>query len=111
MALKHYVITTSGSQQNVYTASGAAVDAAISWLSVQPDGANANPCYFGSSGQTVSSSVNGFSMPAGATGVPPAPAVFDLQGLVKLSELGVLGTNNEKVRLLVVEAYPGHQIV
>lgn len=103
MAVAHYVLTLSGSAQALSTITGATTRP-IRTVTLQPGTANTNPVYVGAS--TLTSSDYGVRLEAPETSIPPAPLILaDTQGLVghfKLSDVYVLGTNNEKLHLLVV---------
>jgi hypothetical protein len=103
MAVAHYVLTLTGSAQALSTVSGATVDT-VRTVSMQPGTANANPVYVGASG--VSSTVFGVRLEVPVTNIPPAPFMLgETQsqiGHFKLSDVYVIGTNAEKLHLLVV---------
>lgn len=101
MALKSGVITHTGSAQAFHTAMSVP-DEPIQWLSVQPDGGNANATYIGPSGVA---STNGIYLQAGNTSVPPAPYEVSSRwdtGPSKapmLSDWYAIGTNTQKLRV------------
>lgn len=104
--IAHFVLTLDGNAQRLSAvlpdaAAGGLHDRPVKAVSLQPAGANANPVYVGNAG--VSATDFGVRLEAGAAGVPPAPFVFgELQfGGLKLSELYVIGTNTQKLHLLV----------
>jgi hypothetical protein len=72
-------------------------------LHIQPDGANANAIFLGSSA-ALSSTLYGLRLPASASGVPSAPYVFEFsgEGPLRLSHIYVLGTANEKLHIFGV---------
>lgn len=103
--MKDYTLTLNGSAQQLSSAlANPALDLPFQSLHLQPDGANANPIYVGTSA-SVSSSSHGVRLPAGASGVPPAPYIFEFsgEGRLRLSSFYVLGTNAEKLHILGVE--------
>lgn len=70
-------------------------------LDLQPDAANANPCYYGG----ASVATTGIRMEAPESGIPPAPAIWEnyLAGTgIDLSEVYLSGTEGEKVRVCAV---------
>ena len=104
--MKDFTLTLNGSAQALSSVlpNAARDDIPFQSLHLQPDGANANPVYLGTS-SSVSSSSHGVRLPAAATGVPPAPYIFEAvgQGQLRLSALYVLGTNAEKLHILGIE--------
>lgn len=105
--LRHYTLTLSGSAQRL-SSLVAAVDSqfddqlGVCWL--QPDGGNGNPIYVGGS-DAITSSSYGFRLEAAASTIPPAPFSFgELEPgrNLKLSELYVLGTSDEKLHVAVI---------
>lgn len=103
MALAHHVLTLNGSAQALSTISGATTKA-IRTVTLQPGAANTGAVYVG--GSTVSSTDYGVRLEVPVSTVPPPPMIFaDTQsqyGHFKLSDMYVIGTNNEKLHLLVV---------
>lgn len=99
--IRHYVLTTTGSAQLLSTALSGALPNPIRTISIQPFGTNAAASYIGGAG--VSSTDYGVRMEAGAAGIPPAPFVLGeyTPAWLKLDELYVNGTNNEKLAILV----------
>ena len=99
-------MTLTGSVQQLSAALANASRDDIPWqtLHLQPDGANANAIYLGTSA-SVSSSAHGVRLAASASGVPSAPYILEAvgQGQLRLSALYVLGTNAEKLHILGVE--------
>jgi hypothetical protein len=103
--VKDYTLTLTGSAQALSSVlTNAALDLPFQSLHLQPDGANANPVYVGTS-SSVSSSSHGVRLPAAAGGVPPAPYIFEFsgEGRLRLSAFYVLGTNTEKLHILGLE--------
>lgn len=68
------------------------------WLQV--DQGATNPVYVGGD-NTVSSSSWGWRLPAPAGGVPGVPLPIDQAGQIKLTDLWVVGTNTEKLHVMV----------
>lgn len=84
---------------------GGAADISYSQVFLQPDGGNANPIFIGDD-NTVSSTNYGMRLEKASAGVPPAPFTlgpFEAGG-VKLSQIWVIGTNTEKLRVVGVPA-------
>ncbi|HET9258272.1 MAG TPA: hypothetical protein VFO16_24165 [Pseudonocardiaceae bacterium] len=105
--VQSYVLTFTGAAQRLsdaYTVTtvGGSDDVPIENLILQPDGANAAACFFGSS-SAVSASVYGFSLAAGNAGVPPLPFILGLPvARIRLSDLWVLGTSTQKLHIMLV---------
>jgi hypothetical protein len=103
MAVAHYTLTLNASAQALSTVSGA-TEASVRTVSLQPGAANTGVLYIGGAG--VSAANYGIRVPAPVSSEPPAPVILgDTQspyGHFKLSDVYVLGTNAEKVHLLVV---------
>lgn len=99
----HYVLTLSGSAQALSSASGSPPDRAVRTVSLQPGASNAAAVYVGDA--DVSDSDYGVRLEAASGGVPPAPFMLgetqSQVGHFKLSDLYVLGSNTEKLHLLV----------
>jgi hypothetical protein len=76
-------------------------DWAIQSLTLQPDGGNSNPMYFGA-GSGVSASAYAFRLEKATSTIPPAPFVWELSGSLKLSDLWVFGTAGEKLTIGMV---------
>lgn len=77
---------------------GGADDIPLQSLSLQADGGNAGATFVG--GPTVSTTDYGIRIPAAAAGVPAAPEKFQFYGRpVKLSEVYVVGSANEKLHV------------
>lgn len=99
------VVTLSGAAQQLSTVLGVLLpNDSVIWLSLQPNGANANPVYVGNSATT--SSTNYFvRLEAAAATIPPAPWQISealpptVTLAVRLSELYVNGTNAEKLHV------------
>ena len=110
--IAHYVLTLTGAVQQLSSVLPAltgglkagAYDYPCTFLTLQPGGGNANPIYVGDD-NAITSTDYGFRLEAATAGVPPAPFVFDPGvGNVKVGDLFVLGTNGEKLHLLLVSA-------
>ena len=106
MAVRHYNLTLTGVAQRLSsvltdTNPGGANDEAIRELHLSADPGNAAAVYVGAA-STVSSASHGFSLdPTQASQLPVKLGPYDA-GAVKLSELWVLGTNTEKLHLLLI---------
>lgn len=100
--IRHHVLTLTGSAQALSSIADA-LKLRIRTISLQPGGGNANPVYVGDALTTVTSSSYGVRLEAAATGVPPAPFVLGefAPGWGDLSEIVVLGTNTEKLHVLI----------
>lgn len=98
--IAHHVLTFDGNAQRLSSVAGA-LNLGIRTISLQPNGANANPCYLGGPGVTASDF--GVRLEAGAAGVPPAPFVLgEFQtGWAQLAECYVIGTSTQKLHILV----------
>jgi len=106
--VKDFTVTLTGSAQrlsDVLTDKtvGGKDDIPYRTLHLQPDGANAGAIYVGAT-NAVTSSAYGVRLPAAASGVPPAPYVFEFsgEGPLKLSHVWVLGSSGEKLHILGV---------
>lgn len=103
MALRHKTVTLTGSVQRLSDVIGLP-DAPIVSISMIADDSNTNPVYLGST-STISSSDYGVILanPNGTTKTPtlhqagpwPSPSV-------RMSDIYVLGTNNEKLHVMWV---------
>lgn len=103
--IRHYVLTLTGSAQRLSSVlADMRDDLPVRAITLQPDGGNANPIYVGGyETGALSSSNYGFRLEIGAAGVPPAPFVLDpANAPMKLSDWYVLGTNTQKLTVLVV---------
>lgn len=104
--MKDFTLTLTGSAQQLSSVLSDAARDNIPWqsLHIQPDAANANPVYVGTT-SSVSSSSHGVRLPAASGGVPPAPYIFEAVGQqqLRLSAIYVIGTNTEKLHILGVE--------
>ncbi len=108
--IRHATLTLDGSAQRLLAGwgvvgagnpVGGVNDIAAEAIYIQPDGANANPIYLG--GDAVSAADHGFSLPAGAAGVPPSPFKLDAYtSRVKPSQLYVIGTAAQKVHITII---------
>lgn len=97
--LDHYVLTLNGNAQQIASSAGVY----LREISVQPAAGNSNPVYIGTDANLTSSDY-GVRIPAPVDGIPPAPFILGEfeDGSVQLSDLWFLGTNAEKVHVLVV---------
>ena len=101
----NFVFTLNGSAQSLGSVSGLSrevLEKHLQTLWIQPDTGNSNPVYVGGVGVATTTGIR-FEAPAAT--VPPAPwspsDAFKVTG-TKLGDWYVIGTNNEKVRVLVV---------
>ena len=103
MALKHYDILLTGAAQRVSTVAGVAVDdISFRQLIVSADPANTAVAY-GSDDSNISATNHGFALdPTQATAVDKVSIGPFESGAVRLSDLWVLGTNNERLHILGV---------
>ena len=100
--MRHLTLTLSGSSQPLSDAlPNTDVEQSLTYLSLQPAGANANVIYVGGANATVSSSDHGVRLEAGDSGVPPAPFIVSDQFSppIKLSGLRVLGTASQLLHI------------
>jgi len=77
---------------------------AAKFLSVQPDGGNGGPLYVGGSnaGALTSSTNYGFRLEGGASGVPPAPFIWeDTNAASLLSEFWVAGATGLSLHIFL----------
>lgn len=106
MAARDYSLTLTGVAQRLSsvlanTEVGGPNDEGFRQLLFSADPANTAAIYVGSS-SSVSSSAHGFSLdPTQASQQPVALGPFE-RGPIKLSEIWVIGTNNEKLHLFGV---------
>jgi hypothetical protein len=109
MAAFSGVVTLSGSAQNLATALGIGAENpqrayTVGWLSLQADTANANPVFIGTL-DTVATTY-AFRIETPTATIPDAPLIIEdakMLGL-RLSDLYVLGTNTQKLRVLWLTA-------
>lgn len=123
MTPRHYVLTLNGAAQQLSSVLPAAdanpatpgvpasgTDRAsrlydsFHWISLQADGANGAAMFFGGD-NGVTSSLWGFSLPAGAGGVPGPPFILGpmLVGKLKLENLWVIGTAAQVLHIFALE--------
>jgi hypothetical protein len=102
MPYRHYVLTLSGSAQQLSTVFSAAEKEtnpkgpSISALSLQPSSSNANAIWIGSS--AVAANAAAVRLSSALAGEPPAPWYKENSGgVVSLSDYYVLGTAGEKL--------------
>jgi hypothetical protein len=95
--MKDGVVTLSGSAQQLSAVLG--FDERVRRIRLQPDTGNSNPCYFG--GATIDGTNRGMRIPAPIAAEPPAPYVEEgfQPGEVSLSDLYVIGTSTQKLRV------------
>lgn len=97
--ITHAVMTLDGTAQAL--SAGIPAGGSIRSLSLQPGAANTNAVFVGGPG--VSATVYGVRLPVPVTSIPPAPFLLeDLEGKMSLEEVYVIGTNGEKLHLLLV---------
>ena len=106
MALRDFSLTLNGAVQQLSsvlatTERGGAQDEAYSQLILQADPANTAAVYVGAS-SAMSSSVYGFALDPTQASAPPLVLGGFHRGPIKLSEIWVIGTNNEKLHILGV---------
>jgi len=105
--VRDFTLTLNGSAQRLSTALpdttvGGADDLPAQFVVLQPDGANGAAVFVGGT-SSVSSTVYGFSLPAGAAGVPPPPFPLSAyMGRFRLSDIWVIGTNTQKLHVLLI---------
>lgn len=95
-----YVVTFTGSAQNLSTALG--VDYELRSIEVQPESTNGAACFVGFASDP---NVTGIRLPAPVDSIPCAPwKPFDgsPHEYIKLSDLYVYGTNGQKLRVAAV---------
>lgn len=102
MSARDYTLTLNGAAQCLRsvlgnTERGGPQDEAYRIIMLQPDKANTNDIFVGSS-SAVSSSLYGIRMDAADTVTSLEMGHFDT-GPIKLSDLWVIGTNNEKLHI------------
>jgi hypothetical protein len=105
MPFRQYVLTLSGSAQQLSTVFAAAEKEsnadgpAIIGLSLQPSSSNANPVYVGSS--AVAANVHAVRLSSATSGVPPAPWLREYAGSlpIKLGDYYAIGTSGEKLHI------------
>lgn len=103
MSFRQYVLTLSGSAQQLSTVFSAAEKEsnpngpALVGLSLQPSSSNANPIWVGSTG--VAANAAAIRLSSATAGVPPAPWLRELSGSYpfNLGDYWVIGTNGEKL--------------
>lgn len=92
------LITFDGNAQVVATALNLPENKRRAYrLEMQPDETNTAACYYG--GSTVATT--GIRMEAPETGIPPAPAIWEVYntGVLDLADFYVKGTNGQKLRV------------
>lgn len=108
--LAHYSLNLSGAAQPLSdafpavtgTLKAGAYDYPCIFLSLQPDGANANPIFVGSD-NTITSALYGVRLEAGSAGVPPAPYIVEVPpGNIKAGDVWVLGTAGQDLHILLL---------
>lgn len=103
--IRHYVLTLDGNAQQLSSVLPRGGDDPgnhpIRTISLQPAGGNANAVFVGSSG--VTSSDFGVRLEPGNASIPPAPFILGefAAGWARLSDFWVIGTNTQKLHLLV----------
>ena len=101
MTLRSYVLTLNGSIQQLSTLLAATVqDVPVYCIDLQCDAANANAVYVGASDVDAN---KGIRLPVPVSSVPEAPyriGSFD-EANVYMADVFVIGTNSQKLRVLV----------
>lgn len=99
--MKHYTVTLAAAAQSVATALGltASTDIPFRTLTFQAGKANTNDAFVGGSGVTTTD--YGIRLDPGDTAPPVVVGAYDTGGL-KLSDVYVIGTADEKVHILGV---------
>lgn len=91
-------LTATGTKLSALASLQAQEDVPLQSLTIQADGANANPVFLGGSGVTITD--YGIRIPTPSGGVPAAPVFYESGNRpVKLSEVFVVGTPGEKVHV------------
>lgn len=106
MAIRNFVITLTGSAQNLGTlflAAGFQGIDSLKAIHMHADPANANVIYVGGP-EVVLTAVNyGFRIEVPVTSIPPAPSILEFNtGRFSLADIQVLGTNLEKLHILMI---------
>lgn len=109
MAACHYTITMTGSAQNLATVLKTAlgvnfpgINNKLRFLSIQAAPANAAVAYVGGVQRTLTNADYGYRIEIPVTNIPYAPTVIETgPGVIALGDIQVLGTNNEKLHILI----------
>lgn len=110
MALRDYTLTLNGSAQQLSTvltgdqSRGGSKDEAFRTILLQGDPANTHLIFVGSS-SAVSSSLYGVAVPIPIATNNPTSLIemsWSHSGPIKLSDIWVIGTQNEKLHILAV---------
>ena len=98
--VSHFLVTLTGSAQ----ALGASIDAGVvKGLAIQADPGNSHVVYVGGANVAVSSTNYGILIPIPVTSIPAAPTLLQFDsGFFSLNQIYVIGTNTEKLRILVI---------
>jgi len=104
----HYTLTLDGNVQRLSsvlpgaTADKVAQEQSWSYISIQADPANTHVAYVGGYPTIISSSDYGWIIPLPPSNIPAAPLqIMPGCPAVRLSEFTVIGTNAEKLHILV----------
>src|SRR5689334_3201423 len=106
MAIRHGLLTLSGAAQQLSAAvftGGVPLDT-LKKITLQPDPANTHVIYIGATDDgPVSSSSYGFRLEVPPSNVPAVPFMMESDGgTVDLERFEAIGTEGEKLRILVV---------
>jgi hypothetical protein len=104
--IRQYQLTLNASAQRLSTviaAGGGAGDAIdgnplCEWIDLQADDGNSNPIFVGAD-SGVSAANHGVRIPTPASGVPSPP--YRTEGPKRLGDVWVIGTNNEKLNVIL----------
>lgn len=101
MTLRSYALTFTGSAQALSSLLAAGVlDVPTYCVDIQADPANANPFYVGGSGVTSSTGIR-VPVPVDSIPEPPYRIGDSADADLRLGDVYLLGTLNEKARILV----------
>lgn len=98
----HYTVTLNGNPQKLSDVITDKLNA-IKFISFQQLATNTHVIYVGGTNATLSSSNYGFRLEVPVTSIPPAPSILEFsQAALSLGAFYVLGTNTEKLQILIV---------
>ncbi len=95
--MQHFTVTLTGSAQVL--GAGKSIQGKAKSVLIQADGANANLVFIGAVGTTLDSSDYGYRIEIPAATIPSQPLILPLADPMKIQ---VLGTNTQKVHVLVI---------